>query len=58
MLSMCLDQVKLEEMVTPRYLTVFTDGMGCPLIVIFNGKGLWERVTGRTFVFDGFRVRP
>ena len=53
---MCLDQVRFEEMVTLRYLTEFTDGMGCPLI--FNGKGLQERVIGRTFVFDGFSVRP
>ena len=59
MLSLCLDQVRFEEMVTSiaRYLTEFTDGMGCPLIVIFNGKGSWESVIGRTFVFDGFSVK-
>ena len=44
--SMWFDQLRLEEMSTPRYLTLQQGAIWCPLTEIPKTSGLGERVRG------------
>ncbi len=54
----CSDHDRLEVMVTPRYLMDRTTEMGLSSTQRWRGMGWVERVIGRAFDLDGFKVRP
>ena len=55
---MCSDQVRFDEMVTPRYFTDLHSGIGWLPMKMLMESGLLVRVMGRSCVLEWFGVRP